>query len=210
MGREPRSRRPVIAKPPRARQSRAQPSRATAIERYVALLRAINVGGRTVKMDVLREVFESLGFSSVETFIASGNVIFDALGGASTLEKTIEGALVAAFGFEVTTFLRTPAELAVVAEHEAFPASAVAKAKALYVGFLHVPPSAEGAKKLLTLRSDTNDFHVHGREFYWLAGEGMGASKISNTVLERLLGARTTMRSITTVRKLALKYGVGE
>ncbi len=45
--------------------------------KYVALLRAINVGGHTVKMDHLRRLFEALGFTNVETFIASGNVIFD-------------------------------------------------------------------------------------------------------------------------------------
>ena len=159
-------------------------------------------------MDVLRGIFESLGFASVETFIASGNVIFEAAASAPTLEKTIEGALAAALGFEVTTFLRTPAELAEVAAHEAFSPAAVARAKAVYVGFLHVPPSAESVAKLLALRSSIDDFHVHGREFYWLANEGMGTSKISNTVLERILGARATMRSMTTVRKLAEKYRV--
>ncbi len=177
--------------------------RAPVVERYVALLRAINVGGRTVKMDVLRQVFESLGFHAVETFIASGNVIFEAPGNASTLEKTIEGALLANLGFEVTTFIRTPAELAEVAAYEPFDAASVAGAKAVYVGFLHVPPTAESVAKLLALRSSIDDFHVQGREFYWLANEGMGTSKISNTVIERILGARTTMRNMTTVRKLA-------
>ena len=175
-------------------------------ERYVALLRAINVGGRTVKMDTLREIFESLGFASVETFIASGNVIFDALGSAPALEKTIEAALAGALGFEVTTFIRTPAELATVAAHAPFPPASIAKSKALYVGFLHAPPSADAVDKLLTLRSSIDDFHVHGREFYWLASDGMAKSKISNTVLERSLGLRTTLRSVTTVRKLAAKY----
>jgi uncharacterized protein (DUF1697 family) len=179
---------------------------ASVTERYIALLRAINVGGRTVKMATLREIFESLGFASVETFIASGNVIFDAPGNASTLEKTIEDALAAALGFEVTTFVRMPGELATVAAHAPFPPAAVAKAKGLYVGFLHTPPTTEAVKKLLALRSNIDDFHVHGREFYWLANEGMGKSKISGNSLERILGLRTTMRSVTTVRKLAAAY----
>lgn len=179
---------------------------ASATERYIALLRAINVGGRTVKMATLRELFESLGFASVETFIASGNVIFDALGSAPTLEKTIETALAGALGFEVTTFVRTPAELATVAARVPFPPAAVAKAKGLYVGFLHTPPTTEAVDKLLALRSNIDDFQVHGREFYWLANEGMGKSKISNVTLERILGLRTTMRSVTTVRKLAAGY----
>jgi uncharacterized protein (DUF1697 family) len=178
--------------------------------RYVALLRAINVGGRTVKMDVLREIFASLGFTTVETFIASGNAIFDAPGRVTEtrLVKQIEDALQAALGFEVITFLRTPAELAAIAAYEPFPSSAIAGAKGLYVGFLHVAPGADAAAKLLALRSPTDDFRVHGRELYWLASEGMGLSKISTAALERLLGARTTTRNVTTVRKLAAKYPV--
>ena len=185
------------------------PKRAVAATttRYVALLRAINVGGRTVRMEVLRELFESLGFTSVETFIASGNVIFDAPAHpAATFEQQIQDALSAALGYEVTTFLRTPAELAAVASHEPFSAVAAKAAKAVYVGFLHGPPAADSVKKLMALRSSIDDFHVRGREFYWLANDGMGKSKITGAVLERLLGARTTMRSVTTVTKLAAKY----
>ena len=176
--------------------------------RHVALLRAINVGGRNVRMDVLRKAFESLGFTSVETFIASGNVIFDVPAGSSLpqLEKQIEDGLAAALGYEVATFVRTPAELAAIAAYEPFTAAATNGARALYVGFLHAPLSAAAREKLLALRSGTDDFHVHGREFFWLSREGMGVSKISSTVLERVLGARTTTRNVTTVRKLAEKY----
>lgn len=59
--------------------------------KYIAFLRAINVGGHNVKMDELKKYFESLGFSNVETFIASGNVIFEASAkDAAKLEKKIE------------------------------------------------------------------------------------------------------------------------
>jgi uncharacterized protein (DUF1697 family) len=62
--------------------------------RYIAFLRAINVGGHNVKMDYLRELFESLGYVNVQTFIASGNVIFDSpTEDARTLEKEIEDHL---------------------------------------------------------------------------------------------------------------------
>ena len=83
--------------------------------KYIAFLRAINVGGHTVKMDQLREVFEQCGFKNVETFIASGNVIFDSTSkNPKALEKKIEAALLKAFGYEVHTFLRTPGELTAV------------------------------------------------------------------------------------------------
>ena len=81
--------------------------------RTIAFLRAVNVGGHTVKMDALRRHFESLGFSNVETFIASGNVIFETpFKNARTLESSIENKLRDALGYEVAAFLRTDAELA--------------------------------------------------------------------------------------------------
>jgi uncharacterized protein (DUF1697 family) len=73
--------------------------------RYVAFLRAINVGGRTVTMERLRALFSDIGFSNVETFIASGNVIFDSKSAApTTLEKDIERQLEASLGYSVATF----------------------------------------------------------------------------------------------------------
>src|SRR5215467_6473926 len=93
-----------------------------AVSRFFAFLRAINVGGgRTVKMQSLRRVFESLGFSKVETFIASGNVIFETMTQKTkTLESKIEKALQEALGYEVRTFVRTEAELAKIAGYRPF------------------------------------------------------------------------------------------
>ena len=80
--------------------------------KFIVFLRAVNVGGHTVKMDILRQHFESLGFSRVETFIASGNVIFESPAkNAKSLETTIEAKLREALGYEVAAFLRTDAEL---------------------------------------------------------------------------------------------------
>src|SRR5215470_521360 len=90
--------------------------------RFFAFLRAINVGrGRTVKMQSLRQVFESLGFSMVETFIASGNVIFETkTQRTKPLERKIEKALHEALGYEVRTFVRSDAEVAKIAKDQPF------------------------------------------------------------------------------------------
>ncbi len=78
--------------------------------KLVAFLRAINVGGHTVSMAALRAEFEALGLKDVETFIASGNVIFTApTGNRAALERKIESHLHGALGYEVKTFLRTRA-----------------------------------------------------------------------------------------------------
>src|SRR5688572_10594132 len=105
--------------------------------KYVAFLRAINVGGHTVKMDALRRLFEALGFVNVETFIASGNVIFDSPSkDTKALEKKIESYLRETLGYEVATFIRTIAEVAAIADYKPFiDAELKAEGNTLYVGF---------------------------------------------------------------------------
>lgn len=176
--------------------------------RFIAFLRAINVGGRTVKMDRLRTVFESLGFDSVATFIASGNVIFDApRAEPSELERRIEAGLQAAFAFRVDTFLRSPAELVAVAALEPFPRLDMeTKGHSLFVGFTRDTPPRAAVERLASLETDVDRLHVHGREVYWLR-RGSGAdSRLNNARIERALGTAATLRNVTTIRKLVAKY----
>ena len=174
--------------------------------RYFAFLRAINVGGRTVTMAKLRELFEELGFQDVETFIASGNVIFSTRwGSAAALEKKIEARLEKALGYEVKTFLRTGPELTALAAHKAFPGPRVRAARAYCVGFLAAPLDAAGKKLLAGLKSDVDDFVVNGREVYWLCKTQQHESKFSNVVFEKVVKARVTFRGAPTVAKLAAK-----
>jgi uncharacterized protein (DUF1697 family) len=176
--------------------------------RYIAFLRAINVGGHTVKMDHLRRLFETLGFSNVETFIASGNVIFDTpTTYTRSLEQQIEGHLQQSLGYAVTTFLRTPSEVAAIAHYHPFSAADLTvDGHALYIAFLTTVPTQADHDKLLTFRNDVDDFHVHEREVYWLARRQMQASTFSGAFLEKTLGLPATLRNVTTVRKLAAKY----
>jgi uncharacterized protein (DUF1697 family) len=177
-------------------------------ERYIAFLRAINVGGNNlVKMDRLRKLFESEGYTNVETFIASGNVTFDGAGKTQGLEGAIEGMLKAALGFDVATFVRTGAELRALAAHDAFAPPAVARAKRFNVAFLTKPLDAKGKKALMALKTRVEDFHVNGREIYWLSQVMQSESLVSNAVFEKTLGQRSTVRGISTVRKMAEKYG---
>lgn len=175
--------------------------------RFAAFLRAINVGGRVVKMGQLRDAFEGAGFANVETFIASGNVIFDSSSkDAARLEQAIERQLSSMLGYEVATFIRSMPELRAAAEHVAFPARAVKAAHGLYVAFLRTAPSASAAKALMAFRSDTDDFHLHGREAYWLARLPVSKTPFSGARLEKALGMPATLRNVTTVRKMADKY----
>ena len=171
---------------------------------HIALLRAINVGGHTVSMERLRGLFAELGHKNVRTLIASGNVIFDAGSKKSAgLESAIEKHLETSLGYAVSTFVRTPDEISAIVGHEPFPRSVIDKAHALWIAFLKDTPTADAARKLAALRCATDDFHVHGREVYWLRRVTSTDSKIAGNSLERALGAPLTARNITTVTKLA-------
>jgi len=179
--------------------------------RYAAFLRAINVGGRNiVKMDALRRLFEGLGFLNVETVIASGKVLFDSTSKSPKMRITkIEGALQKKLGYPVTTFVRTPEEMAEIAAYKPFKISELdAPGNALYVGFLHVAPGVTAREKLLALANDVDEFNVHGREVYWLCRKTFSKSKFSGNQLERTLEMPTTLRNVTTVRKIAAKLAL--
>jgi uncharacterized protein (DUF1697 family) len=175
--------------------------------RLVAFLRAINVGGHVVKMDALRGHFEALGFTDVQTFIASGNVVFSSrTKNLTTLERTIEKRLHASLGYEVKTFVRSCAEVAAIAGYTPFAARAVKHARSLNVGFLAAPLDAAATKALLALKTDVDDFHVNGREVYWLCKVGQGDSTMSNLRFEKTMKVGVTFRGMNTVVRLAGKH----
>jgi uncharacterized protein (DUF1697 family) len=170
---------------------------------YAAFLRAINVGGHVVKMDRLRKIFEDTGVRDVETVIASGNVLFAS---TSKNERALAAKLAAglekALGYEVATFLRTPEELAAAASRRVFANTDDAN---LYVGFLSAAPPAAAVRALRACANEVDDFRVVGREVYWLCRTSFSRSDFSGARLEKLLGAATTLRNITTVRRIADK-----
>jgi uncharacterized protein (DUF1697 family) len=176
--------------------------------RLIAFLRAINVGGHNVTMAELRGLFEGLSFMEVETFIASGNVVFESRSADITaLQRKIESQLLRSLGYEVKTFLRTIPEVESIARDKPFNESQLSSATTLNVGFLADALSAEAEKSLMALKTGIDDFHVHGREVYWLCKAKQSDSKFSNTRFEKILKARATWRNVNTVVKLVAKYG---
>ena len=175
--------------------------------RYIAFLRAINVGGRFIKMETLRGHFEALGLDKVETFINSGNVIFETRAAKTgALEKKVEAALRQAMGYQVNTFIRTAAELAEIAAYQP-PLPPLPAKGGLYLAFVQAPPGAPANEKLAALDSPGDKFHVHDRQVYWWRDGGYSDSPLSGSGrFEKLLGVPTTVRNATTVQKLAAKY----
>jgi len=179
---------------------------AKTLQRYVASLRAINVGGRTVKMERLRAEFEALGYAEVATFIASGNVIFRAAKEAALLEEEIEGRLQQALGYPVGAFVRTMDEVAAIARYAPFTIDPSTAGGTLMIIFLRRAPTKAAREQILSCRTATDDFHVHGREVYWRLPTGLMDSTVSGALLEKSAGMPATTRNVTTVQRLAAKY----
>lgn len=169
----------------------------------VAFLRAVNVGKRTVPMAPLAEIVRDLGHDDVWTHINSGNVVFDATGSRADLERTIGAALEAAFGFEVTTFVRTAAELRKVVAEEPFP---VAAGDTHFVTFLLAPPSAADAHALEALSGDFDTLVVRGRDVHWRMRGKSTDTRIPSKQWAAIVGTNaSTSRNTTMLRKLVAK-----
>lgn len=177
--------------------------------RLVAFLRAINVGGHTVKNDRLRELFTAMGLTDVATFIASGNVVFAPADNASPaeLETTIATRLEAELGFPVVTFARPISDLARL-EATLVPGEP-ADDDLTYVGFLHDPPEASVVSAIEALDSTVDTVRVVGRDILWRRSRS-GESTVTAALLERALaGQPTTVRNMNTIRRMAKKFLAG-
>lgn len=178
------------------------------MKKYVAFLRAINVGGyNVVKMEQLKTLFEELGFKNVETFIASGNVIFESNNSETALlESKVEKHLFKSVGTEVTTFIRTINQLEQIISYRPFPKEKYEKAVSNNIGFIREPLSEESLNALKNLGTDIDDFHSHKTEVYWLCKKGQSKSKFSGNVFEKRLKTQVTFRGFKTLDKLLKKY----
>lgn len=171
-------------------------------KRHVAFLRAVNVGKRQVKMERLRAVVEGLGYGAPRTHIASGNVSFDGDGGGAAIERKLEAALHAEFGFEIPTFVRPLAEVEKAVEARPFD---VPTGHTYLVAFLRKKPTAAQAKAVAALASDADELVLLGRELHWhIAGKSMDTAIKPGRWDKTGIGPLTT-RNITMLRKLVAK-----
>ncbi|MEO8232317.1 MAG: DUF1697 domain-containing protein [Ignavibacteriota bacterium] len=178
------------------------------MQKYIAFLKAINVGGHNVKMDYLKKLFEKLGFEKVETFIASGNVIFETKSKkVDLIKKKIEKELEKYLRYKVATFIRTTNELKEIAEYKPFKASELKNENnSLYIAFLDSQPSKENQTKVKALQDDANEFHFYKNEMYWLCRKNFSDSGITGKKIEKALAMETTVRNSTTIKKMAAKF----
>jgi uncharacterized protein (DUF1697 family) len=174
------------------------------IRTYIALLRGINVGGhRLIKMADLKAMFEAFGFGGVQTYIQSGNVVFQADEAEEPLRERIEQQIAATFGFPVVVALRTHDELARVVAACPFAPDALAEDERLYVALLAETPMPAGIERMLASKTAPDEFRVLGREVYLLYRQNMRESQLTNNLLESRLGVPATSRNWRTLTTLA-------
>jgi uncharacterized protein (DUF1697 family) len=171
------------------------------VTQYVGFLRAVNVGKRRVSMSRVVEICTDLGYTDVWTMANSGNVAFTATGSRSAVEQRLSDAFQDAFGFEVTTFVRTAAELRTVVQGQPF---ALGDGDTYFVTFLHSPPSATATNELEAHSNDFDTLHVVGRDVHWRM-HGKSTETTVKSKAWKSVGDHSTSRNITMLRKIVAK-----
>ncbi|MBO0321383.1 DUF1697 domain-containing protein [Muricauda sp. CAU 1633] len=169
---------------------------------FIALLRGINVSGqKKIKMADLRETLTKSGLENVQTYIQSGNIIFDSeIMDVSTLEHTIYKAIVQDFGFEVPTLVVSGNDIKEVLE--ANPFAKKEEENKLYYVLLKQVPEKDLVAQFEELTFENEDFHVTEKCVYLMCQKGYGNAKLNNNLIERKLKVEATTRNQKTMQKL--------
>jgi len=171
---------------------------------YVALLRGINIGPhKRMKMDELRASCEGLGFDRVQTFIQSGNVVFQAAKLASaSISRKLEDRILKDCGFPVDVISRTREEMGKIIQNNPWVKERGIDPARLHVAFLSDVPTAGAIKKLESLTIKPDKVHAAGKEIYLYFPNGVSGSSLWKHPLDRVLAVPVTMRNWNTVNSL--------
>jgi uncharacterized protein (DUF1697 family) len=170
----------------------------------VSLLRGVNVGGHhKIKMDALRDLYESLGLRQAQTYIQSGNVICTAPArNLAKLANRIEDAIEKRFGFRCEVVLRTAAELREALARNPFTGRAGIDPVRLLVNFLACDPDSEGCAAVQAMDIAPEELHIDGRHLYVYFPDGIARPKLSWPKVGKALKSPVTGRNLSTVQKL--------
>jgi uncharacterized protein (DUF1697 family) len=171
---------------------------------YISMLRGVNVGGqKSIKMEELVALYESLGFNNVTTYVQSGNVIFNAPEGDSKVFSTmIEQKIKQVYDFPVAVMLRIMPELQRIVNNNPFLKEKGIDTDKLYVTFLSLAPAAFAMSQVQDMHDKLDKFVAINREIYLYCPDGYGRTKYSNNFFERKLGVTATTRNWKTVNTL--------
>lgn len=169
---------------------------------WIALLAAVNVGGRKVVMAELKAMAEQMGLENPRTLLASGNLVFKAPGPAAEVETRLEAALKDRFGFDCPVMLRSAEELDEAIAANPFSDAARDEPSRLLLAALKNEVSAEALERLRAAITGPELVERRGRDLYFVYPDGQGKSTLTLPMINKALGARNTGRNWNTVLKL--------
>ncbi len=171
------------------------------MERQIALLRGINVGGKnSLPMQALTRLCQQLGGANVRTYVQSGNVALDlAPAQVATFAIDLQAAIARDLALTVPVVLRNPAELQACFDHNPWPERDLAL---LSVAFLAHTPTPVQVATLDPARSPPDEFHVRGRDVYLHTPNGLARTKLTNAWLDARLATTSTVRNWRTLQAL--------
>jgi uncharacterized protein (DUF1697 family) len=171
---------------------------------HIALLRAVNVGGRSLKMGDLVSFARELGFDKPRTLLQSGNLVFESPDrGDAALEKRLEAEAEPRFGFQTDFMVRSAAEWRALIAANPFAKAARDDPSHLLVMPLKAAPADGALEALRAAIKGSEKVEIVGRDAYLVYPDGIGRSKLTITLIEKKLGVRGTGRNWNTVLKLA-------
>ena len=175
------------------------------MEKYIAILRGINVSGsKMIKMDNLKLSMIELNFKNIETYIQSGNLIFEyAKTNQHYLATLITNKIQKTFEFHVPVIIKSAKELNAIKDHNPFINNRNEAIDKLHVTFFSEEPAKELLGKLTGIESNSDEFILAGNVVYLCCMNGYGRTKLTNNLFENKLKISATTRNWKTVIKLA-------
>jgi uncharacterized protein (DUF1697 family) len=176
---------------------------------YIALLRGINVSGqKLIKMEALRAMCDGLGFKQTQTYLQSGNIIFQYKKAAlPALEKKITTAIRDSFGYDVPVIVKEPAELQEYWQQSTFIHQRKEDAANVYISFLAEAPDAAGLAQLKAVTAAPDEWLAYKKAIYLFCPGGYGHTKLNNNLLEQKLKRMATTRNWKTLNALIAMAG---
>ncbi len=171
---------------------------------FISMLRGINVGRQNqIRMADLKSLYESLGFTSVQTYVQSGNVVFSCQeSDPAQITSKIEAAIQHKFGTAIPVLIRRPDDLQRLVDANPFIHGRSEDLSKLHITFLYDSPSDANIARLVGFKYPTDEYSIREREIYLFCPNGYGRTKLSNTFFEKKLSVQATTRNWNTVTTL--------